>query len=215
MLEPTLAMSLFPTPIAQFDLPGMEEVNRELAARLLDEEQRVPSWRRSNVGGWHSAPDMARRPEDCYRALMRHMVDRVSSVVRALAADAGVASLPAFRYGINGWAMILRHGGYVTTHDHGDSHWSVAYYVDAGDDASPPSGRLVFVDPRRSGRTIPELTLAASTFELAARTGAMVVFPGWLQHYVHAYQGQRPRICIACNVTMEPAAPPPAGPPSP
>jgi len=96
----------------------------------------------------------------------------------------------------------LRDGGYVVPHDHGDVHWSVAYYVDAGDEVPPPSGRLAFLDPRRSGRSIPELALA-TTFELAPRTGALVVFPGWLQHHVHPYRGQRPRICISCNLTME------------
>lgn len=205
MLEPSLALSLFSTPITVFDLPAMEDTNRELAERLLAEEQTAPSWHRANVGGWHSAPDLSRRPEACYRTLMRAIVDQVANVVGALAAEAGLPSAPRFRYGLTSWAMILRQGGYVITHDHGDSHWSVAYYVDAGDDAPAPSGRLVFLDPRRSGRTIPELDLAASTFEVAARTGALVVFPGWLQHYVHAYRGQRPRICVSCNIVMEPA----------
>lgn len=203
MLEPSLALSLFSTPITVFDLPAMDELNRELAERLLAEEQTVPSWRVANVGGWHSAPDLSRRPEACYRTLMRAIVDQVASVVGVLAHEAGATALPRFRYGLTGWAMILRQGGYVITHDHGDSHWSVAYYVDAGDDAPAPSGRLVFLDPRRSGRTIPDAALAASTFEIAARTGALVVFPGWLQHYVHAYRGERPRICVSCNVVME------------
>lgn len=208
MVQPSLALSLFSTPITVFDLPDMEATNRELAERFLAEEQTVPSWHRANVGGWHSAPDLGLRSEPCYRTLLRAIVDRVASVVGALAADAG-APPPRFRYGLTGWAMILRQGGYVITHDHGDSHWSVAYYVDAGDDAPAPSGRLVFLDPRRSGRTIPDLALAASTFEVAARTGALVIFPGWLQHYVHAYRGDRPRICVSCNLVMDPI---PGGP---
>jgi hypothetical protein len=32
----------------------------------------------------------------------------------------------------------------------------------------------------------------------------LVVFPGWLQHYVHPYRGTRPRVAIACNLTMSP-----------
>jgi uncharacterized protein (TIGR02466 family) len=205
MVDPSLAVPLFTTPVTAFDLPAMEDLNRELAERLLEEETRVPSWHRANVGGWHSAPDLSRRPEACYRGLMRAVVDQVSHTVAALAADAE-QPMPRFRYGVTGWAMIMRHGHYVIPHDHGDAHWSTAYYVDAGDDAPAPSGRLVFLDPRRSGRAVPDLALFPSTFELAARTGALVVFPGWLQHFVHSYQGRRPRICISCNVTMEVAS---------
>ncbi len=209
MLEPSLAAALFPTPIAVFDLPGMAAVNAELAAALLAEERTVPSWQRANVGGWHSAPDLSRRPGACYQALMNAIVDQVTVVTHALAADVGIEQVPRFRYAVTAWAMILRDGHYVSIHDHGDVHWSVAYYVDAGDDGPEPSGRLAFVDPRRSGRTIPELPLFPSSFDLQPRTGALVIFPGWLQHHVHAYRGQRPRICISCNLTMDVAPPRP------
>jgi uncharacterized protein (TIGR02466 family) len=203
MLEPSLAIGLFYTPFVVLDLPGMDAVNAELSAVLLAEEQTVPSWHRANVGGWHSVPDLSQRPQPCFRTLMRAVVDQVTTVVRALAADAGIPQVPAFRYGVTAWGMILRDGHYVTVHDHGDVHWSVAYYADAGDDAPEPSGRLAFVDPRRSGRSIPELTLFPSSFDIKPRTGALVIFPGWLQHHVHPYRGQRPRICVSCNLTMD------------
>jgi uncharacterized protein (TIGR02466 family) len=203
MVEPSLAIGLFPTPIVVLDLPGMEAVNAEIAAQLLAEEQTVPSWHRANVGGWHSVPDLSQRPQPGFRALMRAVVDQVTNVVRALASDMGIAQVPAFRYGVTAWGMVLRDGHYVTVHDHGDVHWSVAYYVDAGDEATEPSGRIAFVDPRRSGRSIPELELFPTSFDLQPRTSALVIFPGWLQHYVHAYRGQRPRICVSCNLTME------------
>jgi uncharacterized protein (TIGR02466 family) len=204
MLEPSLAIGLFPTPVKIFDLPGLEAVNAEIATQLLAEEQTVPSWHRANIGGWHSVPDLSQRPHPAFRTLMRAIVDQVTGMVGSLAADAGIGQVPTFRYGVTGWGMVLRDGHYVTLHDHGDVHWSVAYYVDAGDDDAPePSGRLAFVDPRRSGRSIPELELFPSHFDIKPRTGALVIFPGWLQHYVHAYRGKRPRICVSCNLTME------------
>jgi uncharacterized protein (TIGR02466 family) len=203
MIEPSLAIGLFSTPIVVLDLPAMDAVNAELSAQLLAEEQTVPSWHRANVGGWHSVPDLSRRPQPCFPTLLRAVVDQVTNVVRALAADMGIAQVPAYRYAVTAWGMILRDGHYVTIHDHGDVHWSVAYYVDAGDEAPEPSGQLSFVDPRRSGRTIPELTLFPTSFDLKPRTGALVIFPGWLQHHVHPYRGKRPRICISANLTMD------------
>jgi uncharacterized protein (TIGR02466 family) len=207
MTEPSLAISLFATPVVVVDLPDMAEVNAELARQLLAEEQAVPSWQRANVGGWHSEPDLGRRPDDGFRRLIGHVVDAVGSTVVAIAGDTGVAQLPPYRYAVTAWAMIMRNGHYVIPHDHGDVHWSVAYYVDAGDDLPAPSGRLSFLDPRRSGRTIPGPTLFPSAFDIAPRTGALVIFPGWLQHHVHAYRGERPRICISCNLTMDIAPP--------
>ena len=105
---------------------------------------------------------------------MRAMVDSVGTHVAALAAHAGIDALPAYRYAVTAWAMILRSGHYVIAHDHGDAHWSIAYYVDAGDDRPAPSGRIAFLDPRRSGRSIPELSLFGETFDLA-RDGNSVV----------------------------------------
>jgi len=206
--EPSLAIGVFSTPIVVFDLPELAPVNAEIAAQLLTEEQTVPSWHRANVGGWHSVPDLSQRPHPAYRTLMRAIVDRVTGVVGSLATDMGIERVPPFRYGVTAWGMILRDGHYVTVHDHGDVHWSVAYYVDAGDEAAEPSGRLAFIDPRRSGRSIPELELFPTSFDVQPRTGALVIFPGWLQHYVHAYRGKRPRICVSCNLTMEVARAP-------
>ena len=204
MLEPSLAIGLFPTPVVVIDLPATEALNADLSARLLAEAQSAPTWHRANVGGWHSTPDLSQRPDPCFRALLRAVVDQVTGVVRVLASEMNIPEVPPFRYGVTAWGMILREGDYVMLHDHGDSHWSIAYYVDAGDDDLPePSGRLVFVDPRRSGRPIPGLDLFPSSFDVKPRTGALVIFPGGLQHYVHAYRGRRPRICISANLTME------------
>jgi len=44
-----------------------------------------------------------------------------------------------------------------------------------------------------------------STFTIRPRTGMLVIFPGWLQHYVHPYRGGRPRVSLSFNVRLEPA----------
>ena len=49
--------------------------------------------------------------------------------------------------------------------------------------------------------------LLGTTFTVLPRTGRLVVFPGWLLHYVHVYLGQRPRVSISCNVIFEPTSP--------
>jgi putative 2-oxoglutarate-Fe(II)-dependent oxygenase superfamily protein len=208
--------ALFPTPLFVLPLPELAEVNSELTARLLAERQASPGLQRSNVGGWHSRPDLSQRPDACYRTLLQRIVGCVDGVVAELAAASGAlppgAPPPRFRYGIHGWAMILGPADYVVLHDHGEAHWSTVYYVDAGDDTGDATaGRLAFVAPGRGGRPVPGLELFPTTFTIRPRTGSLVVFPGWLQHYVHPYRGSRPRISISCNLVLDAGAPP-AGP---
>jgi uncharacterized protein (TIGR02466 family) len=201
-------LPLFATPVSMYDLPSMEEVNRDLTARLVAESVSVPSVNRSNVGGWHSH-NLAGRPEACFRTLIQTIVTRVRETVESLAQERGVG-LPTMRIGAHAWAMVMRNGDYTIPHDHSEVHWATVYYADAGDAdeaAHPASGLLALVDPRHGGRPMPGLeSLLGTTFTVWPRTGRLVVFPGWLLHYVHAYRGQRPRVSISCNVVFEPAA---------
>ncbi len=194
--------SLFPTPLFVFDVPDTEELNRELENQLLLEAQAGQGIQRSNVGGWHSTPNLAQRPEPCFHALMELMVEHVRHVVDRLGRDAALPPVPRYRCGLQSWAMILRDGDYVMPHDHGDCHFSTVYYVDAGDPVRA-SGKLTFVDPRQGRRPIPERELFPSNFTVDPRSSALVIFPGWLQHYVHPYRGERPRISISANVVLE------------
>lgn len=206
LLAPELAVGLFATPVVAFQLPNVEQLNADLAARLLAEEKAQPSWQRANVGGWHSTPDLARRDDPALRRLFQNIVEIAAHNTSILAGEIGL-EMPQYRYGVAAWATILRDGHYMAPHEHGDVHWSAAYYVDAGDEGPAPSGQLAFMDPRRSGRPIPNLDLFPSSFGVKPRTGMLVIFPGWLQHYVHAYRGAKPRICISCNITLEPPTP--------
>lgn len=199
-------IALFTTPVLVFQLDGMESTNRQLAERLVAESESKPGLVRSNVGGWHSVPDLSQRRDDCYRQLMEQIVRHVRITFNEVASAAGIEPTQRFRFGVHGWAMVMRDGDYTILHDHAESHWSVAYYADAGDadpERHPSSGVLAFVDPRRSGSTIAGVDLFPSTFTIRPHTGMLVIFPGWLQHYVHPYRGQRPRVCVSCNVQME------------
>lgn len=209
-------LSLFATPVAVFHLEGHEALHRELLARLIPESQATPGLRRSNAGGWHSLPDLAQRPDPAFQQLVRMIVDHVARVGHEQYLLAGRPPPAGLRYGVQAWAMVMRDGDHTVLHDHGEAHWSSAYYLDAGDaDLArfPASGALAFVDPRRGGRALPGLD-AGATFEVRPRAGMLVIFPGWLQHYVHPYRGARPRVAISCNVVVEAvaAAGEPSGP---
>ena len=200
---------LFSTPLSMYDLPGMEEVNRDLTARLVAESKVVPSVQRSNVGGWHSRPDLALRPESCFRTLTENMLRRVRETVESLAQE-NKQPLPPMRIGIYAWAMVMRHGDYTMPHDHAEAHWGSVYYPDAGDadeKVDPFSGLISFINPRHGGRQMP-VELFGTIYTAKPSSGRLLIFPGWLLHYVNAYHGTRPRVAISANFTFELAAPP-------
>lgn len=202
-------LPLFATPVSMYDLPGMDEINRDLTTRLVAESISVPSVRYSNVGGWHSKSDLHSRTEACFRTLTEHIVARVRETAENLAQESG-QQLPVTRCKTHAWAMVMRNGDYTIPHDHSEVHWATVYYADAGDAdeaAHPDSGLLGLVDPRHGGRPIPGLDLVGGTFYAQPKAGRLAVFPGWLLHYVNAYRGQRPRVSISCNVIFELARP--------
>lgn len=199
--------ALFPTPVFVYDVANTEELNRELAAKILDEANSTPGIRRSNRGGWHSAPDLTQRTDHCFVTMMKLIAEHVTGTMQQLAAAMRVSPVPQWRFSAQAWAMVMRQGDFTILHDHGTSHWSMSYYVDAGDSdpvTQPESGLLALVDPRRCIRAIPGLDdFNMTTFTVRPQTGRLVIFPGWIQHYVQPYFGTRPRIAVACNVSMD------------
>jgi uncharacterized protein (TIGR02466 family) len=199
-------LALFATPIFMFEDAGDAELDRDLVTRMVAESERSPGIARSNSGGWHSIPDLSQRPEPCYQDLMRRVVTRVQATFFELARGQPAAADVRYRVGVQAWAMVMRNGDHTLVHDHTEAHFSVAYYPDAGDaDPAnhPDSGKLTFVDPRRGGTVIPGVELFPSQFAVVPQPGLLVVFPGWLQHYVQPYRGARPRISISCNVRFD------------
>ena len=199
-------LALFSTPVFTFRDPADADLDRELTQRLVHESEHAPGIARSNSGGWHSVPDLSRRTEPCYQDLMHRIVARVQTMFLELARAQDTNMDLRFRFGVQAWAMVMRHGDHTLIHDHAEAHFSVAYYPDAGDaDLAmyPDSGKLSFVDPRRGGTVIPGVQLYPTQFTVQPEAGRMVVFPGWLQHFVQPYRGGRPRICISANVRLE------------
>jgi uncharacterized protein (TIGR02466 family) len=104
------------------------------------------------------------------------------------------------------WANVARAGNYAKPHVHPNSNISGVYYVDAGDSPveAPHSGVLELIDPRqRPGMFETEGTVPFDAYRIVPKTGLLLLFPAWLYHYVHPYQGTRPRVSVAFNFTIQ------------
>lgn len=197
--------SLFSTPVALYEHPGMESMNREITEILVAESLSIPSIAVTNAGGWHSPYDLHKRPEPCFRQLSEMIVKRAQETTDAIASSLGRRN-PPFSAKVEMWAMVMREGDYTIVHSHASSHWASVYYADAGDAdeaAYPDSGEIAFVDPRSAYSQIPGVGIGVGNFVVNPKTAQLLLFPGWLMHFVHVYRGRRPRVSLACNVSFE------------
>ncbi|MGF1455089.1 MAG: 2OG-Fe(II) oxygenase family protein [Alphaproteobacteria bacterium] len=201
------AMSVaFPTPIVLHDWPDSDTLNTALTELILAEEKQSKGVVKSNVGGWHSGLDFLHRDEPPLRRLLA----RVRSMTHALIPETMSRPQGAGRLqlGVEGWANILRAGEYNTIHNHPNSTWSGVYYVTGNQPSlsgrtQPFAGKLEFVDPR-PGASIGYVDNSKlyGRCMVEPQAGRMVMFPSWLQHFVHPCAGAGERISIAFNVMI-------------
>lgn len=197
--------NLFSTPVAMFEHPELQPLKKELTDILVAESLTIPSVSVSNAGGWHSPYSLHTRPEECFRKLNKFMIASALEITAAVAKSTGASPLK-YTTSTEMWAMVMRDGDYTIAHTHAETHWACVFYADNGDadqKAHPNSGLISFADPRMGRMPVPGLTIAAANFTVDAQAGQLLVFPGWLMHYVHAYRGTRPRVSVACNVTLQ------------
>ena len=192
---------IFPTPLAVHRWPDSDALNLELYNLVLAAEAEGGGTGRSNVGGWHSAPDFILRREPCLVQLVTRIRVMVGEMVRAMMKPR------TDKMHIEGWANVLRHGQYNMPHVHPNATWSGVYYV-TGNPAPetaghPHSGKIEFTDPRPgAAATYTVENMMQQSCMLNPDAGTMVVFPSWLVHQVHPYFGPDARVSIAFNVVI-------------
>jgi uncharacterized protein (TIGR02466 family) len=197
-LEVTTA---FPTFVGRLAVPDADAMNHDLRAVILENERLHPTVGRSNIGGWHSRADFLERAEPAVAALTTWITWAVSRMVEASAGAGAVNG----RLLLSAWATVCRSGAYHAPHCHPDSAWSGVYYVDAGAGSREQrfSGMLEFLDPRAGAETVSAPgDPYGMPLRVAPESGLLVVFPGWLYHWVHPYTGAAPRIAVSFNAAL-------------
>jgi uncharacterized protein (TIGR02466 family) len=193
----------FSTPLMNLVWPDSERLNAELRALIVDEARRGAGLTRSNVGGWHSDLEFLQRDLPCARELAQRVERVINELTRRVARPQ--AAPQRIRFDVESWANVLGPGGYHSLHNHPNAFWSGVYYVTDNEavDDHPLSGKLELVDPRPGASLrYADLTNLYGRFLLSPRAGQMIVFPSWLQHFVHPYFGGAERISVAFNVSI-------------
>jgi uncharacterized protein (TIGR02466 family) len=195
----------FPTCVMQRRVDGAEALNAALAPYCRAQVQASAGVRKSNYGGWQSEPTLFASADPAV-AMLRETVLRALTDISAT-----IFGVPpqAMRVGdeLVGWINVNEAGDYNTMHVHLPSTWSGVYYVETGaapEAARPHSGQLELLDPRGPGIDGPGATLGhQSRIVIAPEPGLLVIFPGYLTHFVHPYAGATPRISIAFNTRVQ------------
>lgn len=204
---------LFATPLITAVPPNADSLCDALRERIDAQRSSQQGLERSNMGGWHSAPDMTSWGGEPARELASFAVAEVSAHM----VDIARRGKRDFKWGIEMWANVNRPGDANQLHCHPAAYWSGVFYVDPGGaDEESGGGELVLEDPRypMAYMTVPDLVLkdaqgAPMTSQVPVRPqrGLLVLFPSWLRHSVRRHRGEGERVSVALNLVLTGARP--------
>ena len=196
-------MQLFPTLFGKLYVRDAEQWNERLKQRILERQASTPSEDYANSGGWHSPADLLEMPWEEIRWLRNAIAEGLNGMVHSTLQLPEVKArqgLPSGAFSVVAWANVSTRGNYHRMHNHPGSAWSGCYYVTGKPDMTSLGGTLELYDPR----PFAEMTDVPGTpygqrLVIRPEAGLMVLFPGWLYHFVHPVVTDEPRISIAFN----------------
>ena len=194
----------FATPYLLREIPEFEELNRSLAGIILAEKAKNPGTDVSNVGGWHSTPDLW---EWNYPAIEKFKAWVHNSILRVVALPEKQTNLRKVKaeYMAAAWANVNCHGDYNLTHIHPECDWSCVYYVSTGrlEPGNDLNGKFELRDPRSLAFSSGLQGYGfGQSMIIGPEPGRMILFPAWMEHLVHPFYGDGERISIAVNIKM-------------
>ena len=197
-------MYCFGTPLFKARIRDHAPMNAELAKFLQKERALDPEKHMSAVGGWQGSKELFHQDHAALNRLKGHVTKAVIAVTSTYFGQ----PLDPAKCTVTGemWGNIIPNGGYTKLHNHSKSHWSGVYYIDVAkmdENRSPENGCIEFVDPRSFPTAFhhPKFSMLPG-MTVKPEDGLMVLFPGWLNHYVHPYYGPAERISIAFNMMI-------------
>jgi uncharacterized protein (TIGR02466 family) len=190
---------LFATPIYCCVPRGLEALNVELRDQILAQEREEPSMVKSNQGGWQSTTD----PFTWGGTAVQRLRQLAGRAVEVATSRLPLPPGTKVEFYLSGWAAVNRKGHYNTTHVHPMAAWSGIYYVDPGDESPETQGGVLeLVNPSMASVMTFFPGLLPSARLVRPEPGMFILFPGYLQHSVRLYQGNRPRICVPFNAQV-------------
>ena len=199
--EPTEFSALWPTVVLNRVIPGHEQANQALLHFILARERENPEMTTA-----YREADLLNVDHPAVVWLTKCINVSVIDYLRHLGMDY------AINWSLQGWANINRFGDYHDPHNHPRAYLSGTYYVrvptemeqrDGRNDVRP--GRITLYDPRGSVNMTaikgdpniePEHTITPLP-------GMILLWPAFVNHYVHPNLSRQPRISVSFNVLLK------------
>ncbi|RLA29447.1 MAG: hypothetical protein DRQ63_00820 [Gammaproteobacteria bacterium] len=196
---------IFATPLVVHDWPNSEQFNQDLEklVRHSEDNDKDGYGTRSNAGGWQSPGNLITWKDPVVDIFRQRIEKLVTNLLQETARDTGKNR--SFRLMIDAWANINRDRDYNVVHTHPNCMYSGVYYVHQGEPekAIPYSGLLEILDPREAANYVQIRHSVFDAREFVENIpGRMLLWPSWLKHWVHPYQGKGERISVAFNVNV-------------
>lgn len=195
----------FSTPILMRTWPDSAQLNASLQELVLAKERDSKGVTKSNLGGWQSEQGLFHWQHPAIAELQRRVREATIEITGKTCREA-LQGLSEDLH-VNGWANVSRDRSYNRIHAHSECTWSGVYYVSVGepDPNVLDNGSIEFLDLQMAvhgGHAQLPGRPFGGQLRVPPEPGLMVMFPSWLPHWVHPFQGSGVRISIAFNVTL-------------
>lgn len=204
-------LQLFPTEVVRFQFDNKDELIEGLIkyGEMLEKRERDQGLplQKSNVRGWHSDTNIfgtKSREESEHINEFCELINSAFTDVLKKTAPKGMKFQCKWR--ISGWYNVNHDNSYNSLHTHPGANWSFIFYLEPGQ-SSMNNGHFTFVDERGStvemanALAIPGM-FGEARWNMVPKKGLLVMFPSYLQHYVHLYKGETSRVGISGNISI-------------
>ncbi len=194
-------VSLWPTMILKRMLPDARAANQELA-RLFED---LDSKHRDLTTDYRS--DNLFTLEHAATAWLKECANvTVRDYFRHLGMDYDI------RWSLQAWANVNRFGDYHDYHNHPHAYLSGTYYVrvptkleelETRNDVRP--GCLTLYDPRACANmtAIKGDPYIEPEYTVEPKSGMMLLWPAFVNHFVHPNLSKQPRLSVSFNVMLK------------
>jgi len=194
-------VSLWPTKLLKRMLPDAQAANKELA-RLIEE---LDNAHRDLTTDYRS--DNLFTLDNAAVAWLRECVNiTVGDYFRHLEMNYDI------RWSLQAWANVNRFTDYHDYHNHPHAYLSGTYYVripseleklETRRDSRP--GRLTLYDPRACANmtAIKGDPYIEPEYTVAPEAGMIVLWPAFVNHFVHPNLSKQPRLSVSFNVLLK------------
>ena len=185
--------NLFSTPVAIFDVPNFEEINKDIMPLTVN-----------NQWGFKEFKELWSLREEIpgLKRLYYYFMHFAATYTNTNWGSDYKAMDFSHKHG---WLNTAHPGEYQRPHDHGGISIAITYYVQVDDN----TGEINLYDPRGNrGWMGPQMgqfdndRQARSIFQHQPKVGQAIIFPGWLLHSTELNKSNLTRVSVTSNINL-------------